>query len=184
MINQAVEHLKNGDVILCPADTIWGLSCDATNEEAINKLFDLKKRDPKKSFIILLNSDAMINNCIKDVPGVAWDLIDLSTEPLSIIMDGAMYVAKNAIHEDGSIAFRMIKTGICNDILNKFRKPIISTSPNLSGEPTPIQFSDINKLIQENVDYTIPQEFVNTMTGKPSKIIKIKENGEVTIIRK
>jgi L-threonylcarbamoyladenylate synthase len=184
LIDQAVEQLKKGKVILCPADTIWGLSCDATNDVAINKIFELKKRDKKKSFIILLNSDAMINNCIKEIPGIVWDLIDLSTEPLSIIMDGAQYVAKNAINENGSIAFRRVKSGIVNDIITKFRKPIISTSPNLSGESTPITLSQISSEIKSNVDFTVPEEFAKGMTGKSSKLIKVKTNGEVIIVRK
>ncbi|MCB0802817.1 MAG: Sua5/YciO/YrdC/YwlC family protein [Flavobacteriales bacterium] len=184
VIDQAVEHLKNGSIILCPTDTIWGLSCDATNKVAVQKLLDLKKRDPNKSFIILLNSDAMINNCIKDMPSVAWDIIDLSNEPISLIMDGALYVAENAIHKDGSIAFRMIKSGFCFDLLTKFRKPIISTSPNFSGEKTPLRLNDINAEIKAKVAFQIPEEFAGEMSGKPSKILKIKPNGEVTIIRK
>lgn len=184
MVFEAVKQLSKGNVILCPTDSVWGLSCDATNETAVNKIFELKKRDPMKSFIILLNSDAMVNNCVKEIPGIVWDLIDLSTEPLSIVMNGGLYVAKNAIHEDGSIAFRMIKSGIANDILGKFRKPMISTSTNFSGEPTPLSFTEVNAEIKSKVDYTVPEMYAKEMSGKPSKMIKVKENGEITILRK
>ena len=184
VINEAINHLNKGEVILCPTDSIWGLSCDATNEDAVKKILALKKRDDKKGFTILLNSDAMVNNCMKDVPGVVWDLIDLSTEPLSIVIDHGMYVAKNAMHENGSISFRYINHGFCNDLLTKFRKPIVSTSANLSGEETPIVYQKINPEIRNNVAYSIPEKIATDMSGKPSKIIKIKENGEVIILRK
>lgn len=183
-INTGLEAVKSGKIILCPTDTIWGLSCDATNDEAIDRIFALKKRDPNKSFIILINSNAMLNNCVKEIPEVVWDLVDFSTSPLSIVMDQGQYVSKKALHPNGSIAFRWIKEGYCYDLLNKFRKPIISTSPNFSGEPSPANFADVNPEIKAAVDFVVPEAYGKNMTGKASKIIKVRNNGEVEIIRK
>ena len=183
-LNQAVEKLKSGGVILFPSDTIWGLSCDATNEEAVQKIIDLKGRSESKSFIVLLNSDRMINQCIKDVPEVAWDMIDLSENPLTLVLDGGQYVTKKVINQDGSLGIRKVKTGAINDLIHKFNRPIVSTSANFSGEPSPLQYSDIDPDLKKQVDFIYPFDQSNQKETTPSKIVRIKENGEVQILRK
>tara|TARA_B100000965_G_scaffold355574_1_gene333004 strand:+ start:59 stop:628 length:570 start_codon:yes stop_codon:yes gene_type:complete len=183
-ITKAVEHLKNGDVILSPTDTIYGLSCDASNEKAVEKIKQIKGRDEGKSFIVLINSDRMMNQCFKDIPGVVWDMVDLSDSPLTIVMDEGRFVAPNVLNADGSLGVRMVKKGAINQILQKFGKPIVSTSPNLSGEPSPLEFQLIDKAISNQVDFTFPYSSDIEMSGKPSKIIRIAQNGEVKILRK
>lgn len=181
---EAVEHLKNGEVILCPTDTIYGLSCDATNAAAVQKIIDIKGRSTEKSFIILVNADRMVNQCFKDIPEVVWDMIDLSDSPLTLVMEGGQYVAPNVLNKDGSLGMRSIKEGSINDILRKFNKPIVSTSPNISGEPTPMQFEAIDDSIKSQVDFIFPNFADEKMSGKPSKILRIRPNGEVNILRK
>jgi len=183
-IVEASQQLKNGAVILCPTDTIWGLSCDATNEEAVQKIIQLKNRPTEKGFIVLVNSDRMINQCVRDLPEVVWDLIDLAEKPLSIVLEGGQYIAKNALHKSGTIAIRMVKSGICFDLLRRFNKPIISTSPNISGEPTPYSFADIQDGIINQVDYIFPKNLVPVPSTILSKIISIRPNGEVKVLRK
>lgn len=183
-IEKCIEALKNGRSIICPTDSLWGLSCDACNEDAINELAEIKQRDKTKSYIVLVHSDAQINNCVKDIPGVAWDMIDYATSPLSLVLDQGQYVAKNALHPSGSIAIRKIKSGFCYELLKKYGKPIVSTSANFSGQPSALSFSDIDSEIIEKVSFSVPESCVEKMSGKASKIVKIAANGEVTILRK
>jgi len=183
-IQKAVENLKSGNLILCPTDTIYGISCDATNEKAVQKIIDLKGRNQSKSFIVLVNSDRMVNQCFKEIPEVVWDMIDLNDQPLTIVMDDGRYVAKNVLNQDGSLGMRYIKKGIINEILRKHNKPIVSTSPNFSNEPTPINFEEIHPEIINKIDFVFPKFKYEEMSGKPSKIIQIKSNGEVKILRK
>ncbi|MEX2379670.1 MAG: Sua5/YciO/YrdC/YwlC family protein, partial [Vicingaceae bacterium] len=165
-------------------DSIYGISCDATNEEAVQKIIDLKGRSADKSFIVLINSDRMINQCFKDIPEVVWDMIDFSESPLTIVMEGGQYVAPKVLNPDGSLGMRSIKSGSINDILRRFNKPIVSTSPNFSGESTPMNFNEINEGIKSAVDFVFPDFLDDKMSGQPSKIIRIKPNGEVKILRK
>lgn len=183
-IQEAVQNLKSGNIILCPTDTIYGISCDATNEEAVQKIIDLKGRDQSKSFIILVNSDRMVNQCFKDIPEVVWDMIDLNDQPLTIVMDDGRYVANNVLNQDGSLGMRYVKSGAIHEILKKHNKPIVSTSPNFSGEPTPMTHEEINPEILASLDYVFPNIVEDEMSGKPSKIIQVKSNGEVKILRK
>ena len=183
-IEKAVLELQSKNVILCPSDTIYGLSCDATSEEAVEKIIQLKNRPSTKSFIVLVNSTRMINQCIKDMPEVAWDLIDLAEKPLTLVLEGTNYVAKNARNEDGTIGIRMVKSGSCFELLKRFNKPIISTSPNVSGEPTPESFEKIAKEIKENVSYVFPNKMATGLSSSPSRIVKLNADGEVLILRK
>lgn len=178
------NSLKSGEVILCPTDTIWGLSCDATNADTVNKIIDLKGRDQSKSFIVLVNSYRMINQIFKEIPDVAWDLIDLTEDPLTLVLDDASFVAPNVLNQDGSLGIRMIKSGICFDILNAFNRPMVSTSANFSGQTTPLTFEAIDSEIKSKVDSIFPVELVKQNLGKPSKIIKINRKGEISILRK
>jgi L-threonylcarbamoyladenylate synthase len=182
-INNALEALNAGGTILYPTDTIWGIGCDATNPEAVEKIFKLKNRSESKSLIVLLGSINDIDRYVKEVPVLAYDLIEYSEKPLTIIYDGAKGLAPNAINEDGSIGIRVVKHPFCEQLLRKFRKPIISTSANLSGEPSPKSFSDIDEEIVKGVDYVVNHEQVKR-SGQPSSIIKLGLGGQVKIIRK
>ena len=183
-INTSVDHLKNGELILFPSDTIWGLSCDATNSEAVDKLIQLKGRSEEKSFIVLVNSDRMINQCVKDFPAVVWDMIDLADKPLTLVLDGGQYVAPKVINNDGSLGIRNVKSGPIFELLQQFNKPIVSTSPNFSGAPTPTSFDAIDNKIKESVNYIYPNNQKNPSLLPPSKIVRIASNGQVKILRK
>lgn len=183
-ISEAVEHLHNGGIILFPSDTIWGLSCDATNTEAVDRLIQLKGRAQHKSFIVLVNSDRMINQCIKDTPEVAWDMIDYTTTPLTLVLDGGQFIAPNAINQDGSLGIRKVQQGAINSLLSQFRKPIISTSANFSGKPSALTFQEIDPELKKLVDYIFPLEQKSKTKSQASKIVRIRSNGEVEILRK
>jgi len=182
-INKCIEVLDKGGIILYPTDTVWGIGCDATNQEAVDKIFELKKRSDSKSLIVLVNNDAMLNKHVQEVPEIAWDLIDLSTKPTTIVYPQARNLAKNVYAEDGSIAIRMIKTDFCNQLLYKFRKPIVSTSANISGSVTPKNFQSIVNEVKSQVDYIVNEQF-DVGIKSASSIIKIEMNGEIKIIRK
>jgi L-threonylcarbamoyladenylate synthase len=183
-IQEAVEQLKKGNLILCPTDSIYGISCDATNEVAVQKLIELKGRSSEKSFIVLINSDRMVNQCFKDTPEVVWDMIDLSEKPLTVVMEGGQYVAKSVLNQDGSLGMRSVKSGSIHEILRKFNRPIVSTSPNISGQSTPMTLNEIDESIKSAVDFVFPEFSDEKMSGMPSKIIRIRPNGEVNILRK
>lgn len=177
------EALNKGKIILYPTDTIWGLGCDATNESAVAKLLSLKVRDNSKSQVCLVGNDAMLNQIINEVPALAWDLFDESEEPLTLVLPDSKGLAKNVIADDNSVAVRMIKKGNLQKLLQKFRKPLVSTSANISGEPFPTNFNEISEEIIEGVDL-IADLGTENMTQKPSSIIKLQLNGEISILRK
>lgn len=183
-ILECAKRLKEGEIILCPTDTIWGISCDASNEEAVQKIIKLKGRSEEKSFITLINSDRMVNQYFKELPEVAWDLFDLATEPLTLVLDGGQHLAPSVINKDGSLAVRMIKSGSCFELIRKLNKPMVSTSANFSGEPTPLTFFDIPEKIKLSVDYIFPFEQTSSPRTKASKIIRLGVNGELKILRK
>ncbi len=183
-IKESVKQLKNGNVILFPSDSVWGLSCDATNAEAVEKIINLKGKNREKSFIVLVNSDRMINQCVKDFPAVAWDLIDLAEKPLTLVLDGGQYVAPNVINKDGSLGLRKVKEGDIFDLIRSFNKPIISSSANFSGEATPLSYQDIDPKLKEKVDFIYPIVKVQNKATSPSKIIRVGLNGDVKILRK
>jgi L-threonylcarbamoyladenylate synthase len=183
-INKALEVLKNGGLILYPTDTVWGIGCDATNKDAVAKVFALKKREEFKSLIILLDTDAKLPSYVKEIPDVAYDLIEYTEKPLTIIYSGAKNLAENAINADGNIGIRITKHPFCKELVQRFRKPIISTSANLSGEPTPNNFSQIPQIIKDGVDYIVQLEQDNHQAKKPSTIMKLEANGAFAFIRK
>lgn len=182
-IIKAIVTLKAGGLILTPTDTIWGISCDATNEEAVKKVFSLKQREESKSLIVLIANDAMLNRTIKQVPAIAWDLIDVSEKPTTLVLDSARNLAPNVIAQDGSVGVRMLNEGFCYELVKRFGKPIVSTSPNISGSPTPSQFDQISNDILTQVDYVVNLPAEKNKKAKPSSIIKVSTNGEVKIIR-
>lgn len=183
-IKKAVEVLRKGGTILYPTDTIWGIGCDATNTEAVKKIFDIKQRDESKSLIILVCNESMLLKYVRDVPEVAWELIEVSDKPLTIIFDKTHGIAHNVLAQDGSLAVRICKDDFCNRLIYKFGKPIISTSANLSGEKTPSNFHEINDNIVSNVDYAVSYRQEEYGLSTPSTIIKLSNSGEIKIIRK
>lgn len=182
-IDRAVEVLKEGGLILYPTDTVWGIGCDARNPEAVKRIYELKQRDDSKSMIVLLDADAKLNQYLKEVPDVAWDLLDAAVNPMTIIYPGAIKMAENVIAADGTIAIRLVTEGFCHAMLHKFRFPVVSTSANISGSPTPRAFADIRQEIIDGVDYVVNLGR-DQKNGPPSTIIKLGVNGDIEIVRK
>lgn len=183
-IKNAIEVMKQGGVILYPTDTVWGIGCDATNAEAVAKVYKIKKRDDSKALICLVDSDARLQRYVRNVPNVAWDILDIATKPTTIILDGAINLAPNLIAEDGSIALRITKEPFSHELCYRFQKPLVSTSANISGEPPAANYNDISQELLDAVDYVCFSRRQEHKPHMPSSIIKLKEDGEVTIIRK
>jgi L-threonylcarbamoyladenylate synthase len=183
-IKNAIEVLRSGGIILYPTDTIWGIGCDATNEAAVKKIYDLKQRSDSKSMIILLDNEAKLPSYVQHVPEQAWQLIEYAEKPLTIIYSEAKNLAKNIIAEDGSIGIRITKDEFCKRLIEKFRKPIVSTSANISGENAPASFSQISDEIKRGVDYIVALRQEENKPSTPSTIIKLGIKGEIEIIRK
>lgn len=182
-IKKAFDILVAGGLILYPTDTIWGIGCDATNEDAVRRVYELKKRTDSKALITLLDSPAKLNYYIENVPDVTWDLIELADKPLTIIYDNARNVASNLIAEDGSLAIRITKEAFSQGLCNRFRKALVSTSANISGEPSPANFSEISDEIKNGVDYIVQYRREDASKAKASSIIKLGKSGEIKIIR-
>ena len=183
-IKNAVEVMRKGGVILYPTDTVWGIGCDATNEEAVAKVYKIKQRDDSKALICLVDSDARLQRYVRNVPNVAWDIFDLATKPTTIILDGAVNLAPNLIAEDGSIAMRITQEEFSKELCYRFQKAIVSTSANISGQPAAQNFQNIAPELLEAVDYVCYSRRQEKKPHTPSSIIKLTENGEVTVIRK
>jgi len=183
-LNVAVQVLKKGGVILYPTDTIWGIGCDATNPEAVSRIYAIKQRSDSRSMLVLLDDAAGLERYLREVPEVAWDLIELSDEPLTIIYPGAKNLAKNLIAPDGTIGIRIVRDDFCKNLIRQFRKPIVSTSANVSGKSWPANFNTIDPGILRQVDYTVKWRQEDRAKGKPSAIIRLGINGEIKIIRK
>lgn len=182
-IKNAFDALVSGGLILYPTDTIWGIGCDATNEAAVRKVYELKKRADSKALITLLDNPVKLDYYIDGVPEVAWDLIELSDKPLTIIYDNARNVATNLIAEDGSLAIRITKEEFSYELCKRFRKALVSTSANISGEASPANFSEISEEIKNGVDYIVKYKQDDISKSKASSIIKLGKSGEVKIIR-
>ena len=180
---RAIEVMRKGGVILYPTDTVWGIGCDATNEEAVKRIYEIKKRVDNKAMLLLVDSPDRIVRYVSKIPAVAWDLIDLTTKPLTIIYDGARNLAPNLLAEDGSVGIRVTSELFSKELCYRFQKAVVSTSANISGEPTPRFFAEISPEIIEAVDYVVNYKQLDKGKPKPSSIIKLSENGVVTIIR-
>jgi L-threonylcarbamoyladenylate synthase len=183
-IKNALKTLREGGVILYPTDTVWGLGCDATNNDAVEKIFRIKARSDSKSLIILAESAGMVERYVKDVPEIALELIDVTDTPLTIIYPEAKNLAPAVSASDGSVGIRVCMDEFCNELIKRFRKPIVSTSANISGDDTPSCFEEISEKITEAVDYTVEYKKDNRQKYRPSPVIKIEQNGVITIIRK
>ena len=183
-IKQALEVLKNGGIILYPTDTIWGIGCDATNEKAVEKIYKIKKREDSKSMLVLMENPALLERYVDDVPEIAWDLVEVATTPLTVIYPNAKNLAKNLVADDGSIGIRFTKEAFTSLLLQRFRKPIVSTSANTSGEKSPIFFDEISEDIKNQVDYIVGYRQNDITPAQPSSIIKLGAGGRIDIIRK
>lgn len=182
-LKKAQEVLYKGGLILYPTDTIWGIGCDATNEEAVKRVYELKKRVDSKSMLILVDNPAKLQFYVREVPEVAWDLVDLAEKPLTIIYPGARNLAPNLLGEDGSIGIRLTKEAFSRGLCERFRKAIVSTSANVSGEPSPRFFSEISPVILKGVDYVVNFRQNEKSPVAPSSIIKLGISGQIQIIR-
>ncbi len=172
-----------GGLILYPTDTIWGIGCDATNEEAVRRVYELKRRSDHKAMLLLMDSSAKLNYYVQEVPDVAWDLIELADSPLTVIYNGARNVAPNLLAEDGSVGIRITQEEFSHKLCERFRKPLVSTSANVSGEPSPANFSEISATIKAGVDYIVRYRQDDLSKAAPSHIIKLGAGGLVKIIR-
>lgn len=186
-IKNAVEVLRRGGVILYPTDTVWGIGCDATNSEAVKRVYEIKEREDSKALICLVDSDARLQRYVRHVPDVAWQLIDSlqdsDAKPTTLILDGAINLAENLIAEDGSVALRITQEAFSKELCYKFQKALVSTSANISGQPAAQNYQDIDPVLLERVDYVCWTRRQEHKPHKPSSIIRLREDGEVTIIR-
>lgn len=182
-IRQAVEVMNRGGVILYPTDTIWGIGCDATNEEAVRKVYEIKRRSDAKALITLIDSEAKLQFYVPDVPDVAWDLIELSEKPLTIIYDNARNLAPNLLAEDGSAGIRLTREEFSRNLCMRMKRAIVSTSANVSGEPSPRSFSDISSDVLQAVDYVCTSRREENTNPPASSIIKLGAGGLIKVIR-
>jgi L-threonylcarbamoyladenylate synthase len=182
-VNKAYEIIKEGGIILYPTDTVWGIGCDATNPEAVAKIYQLKKRVESQNMIVLMNGDKMMHNVFADIPEVAWQIIELSENPTTLILDKPKNVASNLIAADNTLGIKIVKEPFCFKLLERMKKPLVSTSANIFGQPAPKSFKEISAEIIKGVDYVVNLQ-PEKMGGKPSTIIKLGLDSQVKIIRK
>jgi len=181
-VHNAFEVISKGGIILYPTDTVWGIGCDATNPEAVKKIYALKQREESKSMIVLMNGERMVYNVFKEIPEVAWQIIDLAEKPTTLILDSPRNVAPNIIAPDNTLGMRIVKEPFCYKLMERMKKPLVSTSANISGMPTPNSFAQIDARILEGIDYVV-NLYRDKTGGKPSSIIKLGNNLQVKVIR-
>lgn len=177
-----IEILKSGGTILYPTDTIWGIGCDATNIEAVNKIFEIKKREKNKSMIILVESEKRLQDLV-DVPEMAWEIIDLSEKPVTIVYENPRGLPKELLAEDGSIGIRLVKNDFCKKLITKLNRPLVSTSANFSGEKSPLKFSDISQEMIDLVDYVVEEDREKVSKYSGSSVIKIWNDNRIKVLR-
>lgn len=182
-IELALEVLRRGGLILYPTDTVWGIGCDATNAEAVQRIYSLKESTDKKSMLVLCGNADMVVRYVNKAPGIAFEVMEMATRPLTLILPGAVGLAENLIPEEGTLGVRVPDHDFCQRLLYKFGRPIVSTSANISGEATPRNLAEVSKEIIEGVDFVVNPRFQGRPTGKPSAIIAFGEDNEVKIIR-
>ncbi|MBQ2069008.1 MAG: threonylcarbamoyl-AMP synthase [Bacteroidales bacterium] len=199
VIKEALEVLRSGGIIVYPTDTIWGIGCDATNPEAVEKVYALKRRSDSKALVLLASSLDMVARYVKEIPPIAVDLVEVNDRPMTLIYPGAIcgkapvppakavadrhFLAWNVVAEDGSVGIRVPMMDFCRDLAFKLGRPLVSTSANISGEPSPKSFKDIPQEILDSADYVVPAALEKDSTGAASQIIKVELDGEVKIIR-
>jgi L-threonylcarbamoyladenylate synthase len=195
ILAEALSTLRAGGTLLYPTDTVWGLGCDATNPEAVARIFEIKRRPDAKSLVLLASDLDMVARYVKEIPSIAVDLVEVNDAPMTIIYPGAVagvqdapgdkwHLAWNAVAEDGSVGIRIPLMDWCKQLIYKFGRPIVSTSANISGEPTPQRFSEIPQELKDAVDFVVPPSVDTQSTGKASQILKVGLKGEIEIIRK
>ncbi|MBR4297486.1 MAG: threonylcarbamoyl-AMP synthase [Bacteroidaceae bacterium] len=182
-IRRAIEVMNQGGIILYPTDTIWGLGCDATNPEAVRRIYEIKQRTDAKALISLVDSETKVQFYVKEVPEVAWDVMELSEKPMTVVFDGGRNLAPNLLAEDGSVAIRITKEAFSKELCMRMKRAVVSTSANISGQPAPRCFSEISEEIKKAVDYICTSRQDEPPTQTASSIIKLGAGGEVTIIR-
>lgn len=183
-IQKAVEVMRKGGIIIYPTDTVWGIGCDATNPEAVAKIYKIKHREDSKALVCIVDSDARLQRYVRNVPDVAWQLIDAVVKPTTLILDEAVNLAPNLIGEDGSIGIRITNEPFSKELCYRFQKAIVSTSANISGEPAAQNYRDISEEILSAVDYVCTSRRQEHKPHQPSTIIKVGATGEINIIRK
>ncbi len=183
-VTRALKVLQEGGIILYPTDTIWGIGCDATNTEAIKKIYQLKQRDEAKSMIILLDTDHKLESYIQEVPSIAYDLIEYAENPLTLVMPGAKNVSPALISDDGSLGIRVVKHDFCQQLIQRLCKPLVSTSANISGESSPQNFGQVAQEIIEGVDYVVDLEQYDNERKNPSTIMRLQPDGRFEFIRR
>ena len=181
-MEKILETLKSGGIILYPTDTIWGIGCDATDDEAIMKIFELKNREQNKPLIILVESEKRLQDLV-EVPAIAWDIMDLSEKPITIVYDAPKGISKNLLAEDGSIGIRLVKNEFCKRLISKLNKPIVSTSANFSGEKSPKSFADISQKLINEVDAVAEDQKNRVSKWEASSIIRVWNDGRIKVIR-
>ena len=181
-IEKTLAQLQSGNTILYPTDTVWGLGCDATNAEAVQKIYALKNREESKALICLVSDTRMLERFIEEIPEVAYDLLESADRPTTIIYDNPVGIAKNLVASDNTLAIRIPDDEFCQKLIRKFKRPIVSTSANISGQPTPKSFAEISNAIKNGVDYVVNLKD-DKKAAKPSTIIQLRSNGEVRVIR-
>jgi L-threonylcarbamoyladenylate synthase len=183
-IRNAIDVMRKGGVILYPTDTVWGIGCDATNADAVAKVYEIKQRDDSKALICLVDSDARLQRYVRNVPAIAWDILELATKPTTIILDNAVNLASNLVASDGSIGMRITHEEFSKELCYRFQKPIVSTSANISGQPAASNFEDIAQELLDKVDYVCYSRRDERKPKSPSGIIKLTEDGAITVIRR
>lgn len=182
-LKKAVEVLREGGVILYPTDTVWGIGCDATNPEAVKRIFGIKQREDARNMLVLIENPNMLNSYVKEVPEVAWQLIEVTDKPLTIVYPGAKNLAVNLIGSDGTVGIRVTSESFTEQLIQRFRRPVVSTSANISGKPTPQNFEEIGEDIKSAVDYIVQYRQDERIRHSPSSIVKLGTGGEIQIIR-
>lgn len=182
-IERCLQTLRSGGTILYPTDTVWGIGCDATDQVAVEKIYQLKKRDPQKSCLLLLADMTDLLKYVTALDLSVFDYIEKATKPLTIIYDNVIGVADNLLAQDGSIGFRIVQEPFCKNLIKRLRKPLVSTSANLSGQPTPLNFATIDPHLKAGVDYTVQYRQKDSNSGTPSTIIKWNDDGNHVVLR-
>lgn len=182
-IKKACEVMQAGGIILYPTDTIWGIGCDATNEDAVQRVYELKRRADNKAMLVLMDSSTKLNMYVNDIPDIAWDLIEVADKPLTIIYSNAKNLAKNLLADDGSVGIRITNEEFSHKLCERFRKPLVSTSANVSGELSPANFSEVSEVIKNGVDYIVSYRQDDMSKAQPSNIIKLGAGGLIQVIR-
>lgn len=182
-IKKACETLRQGGLILYPTDTVWGIGCDATNSKAVERVYKLKQRCDSKALIVMLGNDNQLSQYIDDIPNIAYDLIDVAIKPLTIVYDNAINLCNELCAEDGSVGIRITREDFSRRLCNTFRRPIVSTSANVSGQPTPTSFREISNEIIQGVDYVVTHRRNEQSNPNPSSVIKLSHDGEIKILR-